>query len=315
VLATLYVPIILGEKEEDEQISISKITLSEPTNVKGAYTVESGPNFRGFYNDRAYVTSAGGQFYFYDTKKKTTLTYENLVREAFVDKLTGNVLFTRENIEENGRFSVYRALKEYPVKEVILDISKSVVLEDVTFFKDFAVLAFYDNTSTSPFVKVVSMKGTDLSSLGTQVKEMLMNNLTHTATDGERLIAYDRQANAVVELTSGTKETLFPLTEEVYGLSLGVYAENVLTSYSSENNEGRLLLNGQPLVNRSFAEIEFYNEDYVFVNTGKTLEFLQISTKQFDSVDEIAYNLSTTNDALYYSSEEGDIKQIKIQID
>jgi hypothetical protein len=306
----LTVPTVFDEKDK---VSISGLTLSKPVNLNGAYTLESGPNFRGFFQDRSYVNSAGGQFYYFDNKKRKTFTFENFVRESFVDESTGNVLFTRENIENEGKFSVYRASKEYPEKEVILDIPESAILENVTFFKEFALLYFYDNSKYTPFVKIVPMKEKELSSLGSKIQNAFTVNFTHSTTDGKRLIGFDSKSNSIVELTNGTPKTLFQLTEEIYGLSLDVYGKNVLASFSSMDGEGQLLLNGKPIVKQSYAEIEFYNEDYAFLSTGDTLELLQISSKKIDYLDYIVYNLSATKNALYYSSDTGDIKKIEIR--
>jgi hypothetical protein len=308
----LPVSTIFDEKSEDK-VSISGLTISKPVNVNGAYTLDSGPNFRGYFQNRAYVLSAGGQFYYYDTKKNKTFTYENFVREAFVDDTTGNVLFTRENIEQEGKFSVYRASKEYPVKEAILDIPGSSILENVTFFKDFALLYFYDNSKYTPFVKVVPMKDNKLSPLGSQLNGIFNVNITHTVTDGKRLIGFDSKSNSIVELTNGVPKTLFQLKEEIYGLSLDVYGKTVLTSFSSMEGEGQLLLNGKPIVNKPYSEIKFFNEDYAFLNTGETLELIQTTTKRIEFLDYIVYNLSVTKNALYYSSDTGDIKKIEIR--
>jgi hypothetical protein len=301
------------ESASNGQVAATSLTLSKAVNLTGAYTIKSGPDFRGVYGDRVYVKSAGGQFYYHDLKKRTTFTYENLVREAFVDKTTGNVLFTRETIGKDGTYSVYRALKEYPKKEVVLYIPKSAVLENTTFFKDFALLSFYDNAKYTSFVKVVPMKGKQLSPLGAKVSKLFTANLSHTVTDGKRLLAFDRKLNSIVELTTGSSKVISKVKKESYGLSLAVYGKNVLVSYTDSNDKGQLILNGKVIGNQSHSEMAFYNESSVFLTTGQTLELLNVVTKNRKRVDGISSHLVTTSSALYYQTEKGDIKKIGIR--
>jgi hypothetical protein len=309
-----------NDTNKESDVEIEELVLSAPVVLKETFNPESSTNFRGVFDEnRVYVLAFGGQLYHYDLKKSSTFTYENFVKEAFVDSKTGNLVFTRElkdvdlnSTNKEGEFGLYRTLKEYPEDELMFKIPESTTLDQAVFFKEYVLLSFSDYNDSN-FTKVIPLIGTELDVLGKNLEKTLSVEHYGITTDGNRLIAFDAKSNEVVELTSGKSETLYQPKDEVYSSSLDVYGESYLFSYAKEDSTGVLIYNGKEIGDGMFSEIHFYNENYAFTASGFNLNLLHLNSGQVEPISDISMNIVVSENSVHFQSDYGEINKITIK--
>ena len=309
------------EESEDPAVEIEELVLSAPETLPESYNLDSGPNFKGVFNEkRIYVLANGGQLYHYDLETGETFTYENLVKETFVDSTTGNLIFTRELKDEDlnsnnkeGEIGLYRVLKENPEDELIYKIPANTVLQQGVFFKDYIIISSLNYDSGTFSTKVIPTVGTKLDSFGKDLEKTLTKYYYNLTTDGKRLVGFDFDSNEIVELTSGKRTVLHKISEETFGSSLDVYGDSYIFSYLREDGSGALVYNGKELVKDSFIELHFYNKNYAFVTTGMNLQLLNLNTGSLEPLTDIASDVVVTENNVYFSNNAGEINKITVE--
>lgn len=309
------------ENNEDPNVVIDDLTLSPVVTLTGAFNSESSTNFRGVFDDnRVFVSAYGGQLYHYELETGGTFTYENFIKDSFVDSKTGNLVFTREIKEEDindsnkeGDLGLYRVLKEYPEDELIFTIPKDSTLEQAVFFKEYILLSFTSYGEPSRFTRVIPLVGTKLDGFGNDLESVFTKNLYRVTTDGERLLAYDVSLNEVVDLTSAKSKTIFKPSGKVRTPSLDVFGDSYLFSYVKEDSSSVLIYNDKELIDDIFPEVHFYDKNYAFVTTAENLKLLHLNSGKLDILNDISMNVVVSETNVYFLNNYGEILKIKIE--
>ena len=299
----------------DGVASVYEIELSEPVAVTAAYNPKSSTNFRGsFQDERLYALAYGGQFYHFDLNKRQTFTYENYVKEAFVDPRTGNTVYTREIDGSDGKIGVYKTIKENPVSRLALEVDANTMLNQATFFQDFIILSLHNTQTYENSIQVVSLTSEELNPFGKKLQNSLNNQMFSISTDGNRLVAYDMGQNAIVELTEGSAQVIHQFDGDVYGVSFAISGTNLLTSYTNGADEsGVTLLNGKKILEKALFEMVFYDENYVFAASHEQLYVLDLAVNDLKPLYGMAMSLSVGPKNLYFINDYGEIMQLNIK--
>lgn len=294
---------------------VDYLTLTKPENIEKAYNPASSTDFLGsFADDRVYIMGHKGQLYHYNLDTEQPYTYDNLVEDAAVDSETGNLIYTKFNEGQDPALSIYKVMKEYPDPIKVMETTNRLELQELVFYKDTFITNFY-NLDTGK-IEVYAFGGSldSLSEFGSTLNKNLTSPYSGFSTDGNRLIAYDHDRNAVVDLSSGNPSVIKKFSKPVFQIMTGIQGDTIVISGSDKLGESYFtMVNDKKIAETNYHTIHFYDDRSAFINDGMQLQLLDTKTSVITPLGPIVADFSVTGNHVYYVNISGEVQKIEVQ--